>query len=114
MPSYTYFCASCKKSFELFFYFKDYKDTVDCQECGKSCDRHYQEDMLSINSSVRKSDTELKTIGDLAKRNSDRMSADHKQALYEKHNSYKDQESTKELPTGMSRIKKPKKKIKWR
>lgn len=114
MPSYTYFCESCKKPFELFFYFKDYKDIVDCEKCGQACNRHYQEDMLSINSSVRKSDTELKTIGDLAKRNSDKMSADHKQALYEKHNSYKDQESTKELPTGMSRIKKPKKKIKWR
>lgn len=114
MPSYTYFCASCKKPFELFFYFKDYKDTVDCQECGTICERYYHEDMLSINSSVKKSDTELKTIGDLANRNRDRMSEDQRSELYNRHNSYKDQESTKELPKGMSRIKKPKNKIKWR
>jgi len=114
MPSYTYFCTDCGEPFEIFFYFKDYKDIVDCQKCGNNCKRYYQEDMLSINSSVRKSDSELKTIGDLANRNRDRMNEDQRQDLYNKHNAYKDQESTKELPSGMSRIKKSKTKIKWR
>lgn len=114
MPNYTYFCTNCCKSFELFLYFKDYKNVVDCQKCGNSCDRYYQEDMTSINSSIKKSDSELKTIGDLANRNRDRMNEDQRQDLYNKHNTYKDQESSKELPSGMSRIKKSKTKIKWR
>jgi hypothetical protein len=62
--------------------------------------------------SVKKSDSELKTIGDLARRNSDKFSDDEKTHLYNKHNSYKYEESTKQLPSGMSRLKKPKK-TKW-
>ena len=46
------------------------------------------------------------------------MSKDHKMALDQKHTQYQDDklkdELTKELPKGMSRIKKPKHKIKWR
>tara|TARA_B100001939_G_scaffold324486_1_gene316538 strand:+ start:1905 stop:2138 length:234 start_codon:yes stop_codon:yes gene_type:complete len=75
------------------------------------------EDMLTINSSVKKSDTELKTLGDLANRNRDKMSEDHKKALDAKHTAYQDaklkDELTKELPKGMSRIAKPKYKPKW-
>jgi len=70
--------------------------------------------MLTINGSVKKSDSELKTIGDLANRNRDRMTNDQKNYLDKKHNEYKDQDLAKELPKGMSRIKKPKNKIKWR
>lgn len=76
------------------------------------------EDMLTINSSVKKSDSEFKTLGDLANRNRDKMSEDHKMALDAKHTKYQDdklkEELTKELPSGMSRIKKPKTKTKWR
>lgn len=114
MPNYTYYCTECDDAFELFFYIKDYKEKVKCPECKKSCTRDYQEDMLSLNASVKKSDSELKTLGDLANRNRDRMSNDEKNALDHKHNEYKDQELAKELPKGMSRIKKPKTKIKWR
>lgn len=70
------------------------------------------DDVATLNASVRKADSELKTIGDLAKRNTDRMSEDQKVHLYHKHNSYKDEASTKELPKGMSRMKKPPK-PKW-
>jgi hypothetical protein len=70
------------------------------------------DDVLSQSTSIRKSDSELNTIGDLAKRNSDRMSEDEKIHLYQKHNSYKFEHGTKELPTGMNRIKKPPK-PKW-
>ena len=73
--------------------------------------------MLTINSSVKKSDSELKTLGDLANRNRDKMSEDHKKALDAKHTAYQDaklkDELTKELPKGMSRIAKPKYKPKW-
>ena len=72
----------------------------------------YNVDVMSQSASVKKSDSELKTIGDLARRNSERMSDDQKISLYQKHNAYKYDESTKELPTGMSRLNKPKK-PKW-
>ena len=71
------------------------------------------EDILSQSASIKKSDTELKTIGDLANRNRDKLSSDEKTFLDKKHNDYKEQQPTKELPKGMSRIKKPNK-IKWR
>lgn len=114
MPSYTYFCKKCDKSFEHFFSISKYKEKIKCQSCKSYCKRFYEEDMLTINGSVRKSDSELKTIGDLANRNRDKMSSDEIQSLNDKHNAYKEQESIKQLPKGMSRIKKPKHKMKWR
>jgi len=114
MPAYTFFCESCNKKYEVVSSIKDYHDRLPCDSCGsgKSVYRLYTEDAATLNTSVRKSDDELKTIGDLANRNRDRLSEDQKTQLYNKHNSYKDQESVKELPKGMSRIKKPEK-IKW-
>lgn len=113
MPTYSYCCNTCKHNFELFFYIKNYNDKPKCLKCNSSNTyRRYIEDVLSQSTSVKKSDSELKTIGDLAKRNSDRMSEDEKIHLYQKHNSYKSEEGTKELPTGMNRIKKPPK-PKW-
>jgi len=70
------------------------------------------EDVSTLNASVKKADSELKTLGDIANRNRDRMSDDQKQALSEKHNAYRDNEVLKDLPQGMSRMKKQPK-IKW-
>lgn len=113
MPTYTYYCNNCKSEFELFFYMKDYIEKPLCSCCNnKNTCRQYIADVITQNTSVRKSDSELKTIGDLAKRNSDRMSDDQKHFLYMKHNEYKDEKDLKPLPTGMSRIKKGNK-IKW-
>lgn len=113
MPTYSYFCEKCNNIFELFFSIRNYQEISQCPNCTHECSRHYG-DMLTINGSVKKSDSELKTIGDLANRNRDRMSDDHRIALDQKHNAYKDNDAIKELPKGMSRIKKPKHKIKWR
>lgn len=113
MPTYSYCCNTCKHNFELFFYIKEYNDKPKCLKCNSSNTyRRYMEDVLSQSASVKKSDSELKTIGDLAKRNSDRMSEDEKIHLYQKHNSYKDEKDLKPLPSGMSRLKKGPK-IKW-
>ena len=115
MPVYSYECHKCQEAFELFSSIRDYQESPCCSLCGcKKTSRKFIEDVSTIMSSVKKSDSELKTIGDLANRNRDKMSEDQKQALYQKHNDYKLEESTKELPKGMSRIKKPKNKIKWR
>lgn len=115
MPTYSYQCEKCKNNFELFFSIKNYQQTPKCILCGsKKTNRQHAIDAATINTSVKKADSELKTIGDLANRNRDKMSQDEKEALFKKHNDYKLQESTKELPKGMSRIKKPSQKIKWR
>lgn len=114
MPKYTYTCNSCNKKSECFFYIKDYKPTIQCPHCSSlDTERSYQDDLLSIQNSVIKHDSEITTLGDLANRNRDRMSNDQKAELFDKHNSYKDQQPSKDLPRGMSRIKKPNK-IKWR
>lgn len=113
MPTYTYICNKCNNKFELFFNIADYLEHPKCKCGSQKTNRSYEDDMTTISSSVKKADSELKTVGDLANRNRDRMSEDHKHSLYMKHNSYKEQESIKDLPSGMSRIKKPKEKIKW-
>lgn len=113
MPTYSYECLKCGFDFELFFHIKDYKEKPKCSNCGSSkTTRAYTLDVLTQSASVKKSDSELKTIGDLAKRNADRLSDDEKTHLYHKHNSYKYESSDKQLPTGMSRINKPPK-TKW-
>jgi len=112
MPTYTYFCDICNNKFELFFSIKDYNDSPKCPDChNKNTYRSYADDLSSIQGSVIKSDNELKTLGDLANRNRDRMSNEQKQNLYIKHNSYKEKPN-KDLPKGMNRIKKQSK-TKW-
>jgi hypothetical protein len=113
MPSYTYLCERCNQKIEMFFTFKDYKDTIICNKCSSLCNRCYHDDLLSISGSVKKADSELKTIGDLANRNRDKMSEDHKQSLLQKHNSYKDEKPQKVLPKGMSRLPKGGGRTKW-
>jgi hypothetical protein len=91
----------------MFFYIKDYNDQPKCSYCNsKKTHRLYAQDILTLNSSVKKSDSELKTIGDLADRNRDKLSNDEKQSLYDKHNNYKEKQSEKPLPQGMTRMKK--------
>lgn len=114
MPTYSYICNTCAHEFELFFHIKDYVEHPSCEACqSQETYRAYLKDASSQHVSVKKSDSELKTVGDLANRNRDRMTDDQKRALYSKHNAYKEKESDKELPSGMSRMKKPKFKTKW-
>lgn len=114
MPTYSYHCQNCSGDFELFFYIKDYIEKPKCTKCNSNnTHRMYTYDVLTQSASVRKSDSELRTIGDLAQRNSDKLSDDEKHHLYQKHNSYKyDTKEMKDLPSGMTRINKPKKN-KW-
>lgn len=115
MPAYTFFCNNCRKKYEVVCSIRNYHDKLPCEFCHTSTSVHrlYVEDALSIGTSVKKLDSELKTVGDLAKRNTDRMSDDQKEYLRQKHNSYKEHKEDKPLPKGMSRLKKPKTKTKW-
>jgi len=115
MPEYTYSCDKCNTVFSIVCSIREYKEKTMCPQC-QSIDfvsRNYLEDLGSLNTSVIKNDSDLKTIGDLANRNRDKMSSDHKANLESKHNEYKEQKSTKELPSGMSRIQKPNFKYRW-
>lgn len=115
MPIYTFFCDSCNHKYEIVCSIANYKSSTPCDKCKskKHTYRLYIEDVATQSASVKKSDSELKTIGDLALRNTDRMSDDQKEHLNRKHNEYKYGKSSKELPKGMSRINKPKTKTKW-
>lgn len=107
MPTYSYNCEKCHSDFELFFYIKDYQEQPKCPSCkSKSTHRLYINDISTQSASVRKSDSELKTIGDLANRNRDRMSDEQKSELHKKHNSYREAPEDKPLPKGMTRMKK--------
>lgn len=113
MPAYTYKCNSCNKKFEIVCSIRLYKEHEECEFCkSKDTHRSYSDDMMSLSTSIKKSDSELRTLGDLAKRNSDRMSEDEKASLHKKHNYYKDNKPDAPLPKGMSRVKKPPK-TKW-
>lgn len=114
MPCYTYRCNACKKKFEVVCSYSQYKEHAICEFCsGKNTERSYEDDLITLNASVKLSDSEIKTIGHLAARNNEKFTDDYKQHLYEKHNSYKEEVSQKELPAGMSRMNKSKTKIKW-
>jgi putative FmdB family regulatory protein len=105
MPTYSYFCFDCEKDFEIFSYISSYKENPNCIFCkNKNTNRLYDKDILTQICSVRKGDTELKTLGDLAQRNRDRMSNDQKKQLKYKHNEYKYKKPDVDLPSGMSRI----------
>lgn len=112
MPEYTYKCEKCRIIFSLVCSIKEYQETHICEKCGTRCCRDYLEDLSTLSASVKLGDNELKTLGHLAQRNTERMSEDQKIDLYRKHNSYKEEVSDRPLPKGMSRIKKPPK-IKW-
>lgn len=112
MPEYTYKCEECNSTFAVVCSISEYKDHPKCCCGSKKTTRKYAEDCLTINGSVRLGDNELKTLGDLAKRNTERMSDDEKQAIWAKNNAYKENPPDKPLPKGMSRLKKQPK-MKW-
>jgi hypothetical protein len=118
MPEYTFICNDCDANFSIYASIAQYENLADskkiiCPNCqDTNVTRDYIGDCSTIVNSVKKSDSELKTLGDLADRNRDRMSNDQKEALKRKHNDYKLDKPDDPLPTGMSRIKKPPK-IKW-
>lgn len=107
MPEYTYVCDACGLKTEVFFTLNDYQENIECS-CAAQMRRSYQDDLMGMTNSVIKSDSELKTIGDLANRNRDKMSDDHKQGLFKKHNAYRENPPEMPLPKNMKRIQKTK------
>lgn len=115
MPAYTFLCDKCNYRFEVVCSIREYSESQVCAQCNskKHVHRCYIEDVATLNASVKKSDNELKTVGDLANRNRDRMSDDQRLELYAKHNDYKEAPTNnKPLPKGLTRMKKQPK-TKW-
>jgi putative FmdB family regulatory protein len=114
MPTYSYRCSDCTELFELYSSIQEYNPKPRCSLCNsKHTYREYILDISTQSASVKKSDSELKTLGDLAMRNTEKMSSDQKAELYHKHNEYKDnKEEGPSLPSGMSRLKRPPK-VNW-
>lgn len=114
MPEYSYCCEKCNNKFSIVCSIRDYTENAICDKCrSNKTYRLYQEDLSTLNMSIKLSDSEVKTLGHLANRNAEKLSEDHKEHLHNKHNAYKEKDTEINLPTGMSRIKKPKSKPKW-
>lgn len=114
MPEYTYYCDECSDKFCIVCSIRDYDEHAKCIRCrSKKTFRLYKDDLTTLNTSIKLSDSEIKTLGHLANRNSERLSSDEKEHLNTKHNSYKDSGIEINLPTGMHKIQKPKSKPKW-
>ena len=110
MPTYTYFCQTCQSHFEKFSYISDYQDKEICPECNTIRDvvRALNYDIGTLNGSVIASDNEI-TLGQLADRNTKRMSRDEKIDKYYEQNKYKYEDqgvSDNKLSKGMTRIRK--------
>lgn len=114
MPEYTYYCDQCSKKFCIVCSIREYQENAKCTKCNsKKTYRMYKDDLSTLNTSIKLSDSEIKTLGHLANRNAERLSQDEKEHLNTKHNSYKGADTEINLPAGMSKIKKPKSKTKW-
>ena len=106
MPTYTFCCEQCSVVFDTFSTYREYTGKATCPKCGITTEtRDYRTDLPS--GFVKLSDNQIK-LGHLANRNTERLSADEKEALHRKHNAYKYQEPTgiKQLPKGMTRMRK--------
>ncbi len=107
MPQYSFICSSklgCGHEFVKQMTMTQYpKSKIKCPHCNNVVNRNYEADNIYV--SVKLGDGEIK-LGHLAKRNDSRFSDDYKKELIKKNNAYKNVEPNKDLPAGMSRVKK--------
>ena len=90
----------------------DYKPTITCPKCNLDANRDFIADKAYT--SVKLAQSEIKTIGHLAQRNTEKFSNDYKEHLYRKHNEYRFKEPEKEPPRGMRRLTaKEKESVEW-
>ena len=109
---YSFICRSCKKEFEEVLTRQQYENFQVVCSCGSDkVSRDYQTDLEGLVGSVKKSDSELRTIGDIAARNTERYSDDQKLEMRKQHFSYLEGEEP-EAPKGATRVKK-KEPVKW-
>lgn len=103
MQTYTYKCDPCNHIFTRRYTYDTYQDKPKCPECKQNTEvyREYVED--TMHSSIRLADCEIKKLGHLASRNSEKFSGDYKKHLKHKHTDYLRNRDKRELPPGMRR-----------
>lgn len=102
MATYTFECKHCQVDFEIVSSVGQYTGKGRCPTCKKVSKIRNLLCDLPV-SSIVKADSELKTIGDIAKRNTDKLSDDEKRHIIAKRDAEKVQSA--ELPKGMSRAR---------
>ena len=107
MPNYTYYCTQCDSFFEKFAYISDYQPQELCPKCDSSqhVSRALEYDISTIHNNVVVGDNEI-TLGQLADRNTKKMSRDEKIDRYYDQNKYRWEGPDPDLPNGMTRIAK--------
>lgn len=105
---YTFQCDNCSYILEKSMEISKYKALKKCPECKKN-KMYRRYDLDNISGAVRLANSEIKKLGHLAQRNTERMSQDQIDSIYRKNNAYKNKPNSakKELPSGMSRVEKP-------
>ena len=68
---YTYFCSECEQSFVILEHMEKYQSEVPCEMCNRMCGRDFATDLATGKDHVRLHDTEIKTVGHLAMRNTE-------------------------------------------
>ncbi len=97
MPAYTFHCGKCSTLFEVLMSIAKYTPKQTCPNCkSKKVSREYQSDAVT-------GFVGPKTLGSIAEKNADKLSADQKEHLFRKHNEYRFQPKP-ELPAGMKRV----------
>ena len=109
MPTYDFECQKCGEVHEVYKRFNEAKpDTVSDLELDEPCCEGNSEVKQVIlqapHFSVRAASSEIKNLVQLAERNSETLSNDHKMAIHAK-NKTKRIPSSKDLPDGMVRVK---------
>lgn len=107
MPTYTYFCDDCQQYFEKFALMCDYTDSETCPTCNscRNVIRALGYDISTVHRTVVAGDNEI-NLGQLADRNTQRMSRDEKIDKFYEQNKYKYEGPETDLPTGMTRVHK--------
>ena len=103
MPVYEYRCTKCEEHFEIICSMEEYEVIDDCPYCNtKSAVRVFSTQL----GFVKLAESEIKTLGHLAKRHSETMSPDEIAHIKHKNTAYRREGPDQPLPPGMHRIKK--------
>jgi len=113
MPDYTFECEKCSKQTMLFFTMSEYDKQhkkVKCPSCQGPLIRNFLAD--NVKGFVASSLTDCKTIGQYAEKQTAKYSKQQTEDIIENFKTKKTG-GMKQLPKGMTRMKKPKSGTKW-
>lgn len=107
MPTYTYYCSKCDNRFEIFANIGNYKQCYECPKCNDISDvtRALGYDISTVHREVIANDDNI-TLGQLADRNTKKMSRDEKINRYYEQNKYKWEGQESNLPKGARKVRK--------